>query len=71
MGSFQNAPGHYACGPNQPGINLEVSPYVGWANAMPDADAIANFTIGGRVLQFNGVGYHDKVILNSASILAH
>jgi hypothetical protein len=37
---------------------------------MPDADAVVNFTIGGRALQFNGVGYHDKVSLNSTFILA-
>lgn len=70
MDLLQNAPAHYACGPNQPGVNLEVSPNVGWANAMPDADAVVNFTIGGRALQFNGVGYHDKVSLNSTFILA-
>jgi hypothetical protein len=43
------------------GANLEVSPHIGWANAMPDANAIADFTILGEKLQFNGVGYHDKV----------
>jgi len=43
------------------GVNLEVSPEIGWANAMPDADAIADFTILGEKLQFTGAGYHDKV----------
>ena len=58
---WQVAPAHYACGPNLPGQNLEVSPHIGWANAIPDADAVANFTILGRPLQFKGPGYHDKV----------
>ncbi|PLB47357.1 hypothetical protein P170DRAFT_478209 [Aspergillus steynii IBT 23096] len=55
-----NAPAHYPCGPNEPGQNLLVSPHVGWANAMPDADAVASFTIKGEDIQFTGVGYHDK-----------
>lgn len=38
-----------------------MSPNVGWANAVPDANAVANFTIGGEKLQLTGVGYHDKV----------
>lgn len=37
-----------------------VSPHVGWANAMPDADATASFTINGQDIRFSGVGYHDK-----------
>ena len=28
---------------------------------MPDADAIADFTILGKELKFTGAGYHDKV----------
>lgn len=28
---------------------------------MPDADAVADFTVGGKKLQFSGIGYHDKV----------
>ena len=35
---------------------------------MPDADAVANFTVDGRALQFTGVGYHDKVRLPSQFI---
>jgi hypothetical protein len=38
-----------------------VSPNIGWANAIPDANAVANFAIGGASLEFTGVGYHDKV----------
>jgi hypothetical protein len=59
--SLQVAPAHYACGLNQPGQKLELSPHVGWANAIPDADAVANFTVLSRPLQFKGPGYHDKV----------
>lgn len=55
------APPHYPCGPNEPGQNLEVSPEIGWANAMPDANATVNMVIQGRTLNFTGVGYHDKV----------
>lgn len=29
------APAHYPCGPNESGQNLEVSPQVGWADAIP------------------------------------
>lgn len=28
---------------------------------MPDADAVADFTVLGRPLKFTGIGYHDKV----------
>ncbi|KFY46509.1 hypothetical protein V495_02405 [Pseudogymnoascus sp. VKM F-4514 (FW-929)] len=55
-----HAPAHYPCGPNEAGQKLDVSPNVGWANAMPDADAVADFTVLGRPLKFTGVGYHDK-----------
>jgi hypothetical protein len=34
---------------------------VGWANAIPDANAVATFNLGGSVLAFKGYGYHDKV----------
>ncbi|KFZ18025.1 hypothetical protein V501_01412 [Pseudogymnoascus sp. VKM F-4519 (FW-2642)] len=54
------APAHYPCGPNEAGQRLDVSPNVGWANAMPDADAVADFTVLGRPLKFTGIGYHDK-----------
>ena len=38
---------------------------------MPDADAVANFTIGGRELQFSGVGYHDKARLPLTVYIRH
>jgi hypothetical protein len=34
---------------------------MGWANAVPDADAVVNMTIDGLPLMFEGIGYHDKV----------
>ena len=54
-------PTHYPCSPVQAGAHLEVSRQIGWANALPDADAVAEFTRLGTPLQFTGVGYHDKV----------
>lgn len=38
-----------------------MSPHVGWANAMPDARAQANFIVRGEEFNVSGVGYHDKV----------
>jgi hypothetical protein len=35
-------------------------PHVGWANAVPDANAVVNMTVNGAPLQFSGYGYHDK-----------
>jgi len=55
------APGHYPCGPVRPGENIMVAPEIGWANAVPDAVADIDFTLGGVKLAFKGVGYHDKV----------
>lgn len=37
-----------------------MSPHIGWANAIPDANATADFTVSGKKLQFDGYGYHDK-----------
>jgi hypothetical protein len=37
-----------------------VCPYVGWSNALPDADVNVNLAIGNSKLVFKGVGYHDK-----------
>jgi hypothetical protein len=66
IGTFtfkSKAPAHYPCGPVQKGQNMMVGPNIGWSNAVPDADAIADFKIGGSRLAFRGVGYHDKVDL--------
>lgn len=57
----QVVPAHYPCGAQQAGQDLEVSPNIGLANAMPDDVATADFKIRGRDLYFTGVGYHDKV----------
>lgn len=35
-------------------------PHVGWANAVPDANAVVDVTIGDERLAFTGYGYHDK-----------
>ena len=40
---------------------MEISPHIGWANAVPDAIAIVDLSIGGTELSFVGSGYHDKV----------
>ncbi|KAI0122206.1 hypothetical protein F4814DRAFT_438298 [Daldinia grandis] len=54
------APPRYTCDPNIPGITEEVSPGLGWANAVPDADATLDLTIGGEHVKFTGNGYRDK-----------
>lgn len=59
--TLQVAPAHYPCGPAAAGANLEVSPNIGWANALPDANATADFRIGDKSIKFSGPGYHDKV----------
>ncbi|KAI1478990.1 hypothetical protein F4774DRAFT_426171 [Daldinia eschscholtzii] len=53
-------PPRYPCDPNVPGATEEVSPRLGWANAVPDADATVDLVIGGEHIQFTGNGYHDK-----------
>ncbi|KAJ9150279.1 Hydroxyneurosporene dehydrogenase [Pleurostoma richardsiae] len=63
-GSFtlkSHAPAHYPCGLNVPGVSEIMVPHVFWSNAVPDASAFVNLTIGGSPLAFHdGVGYHDK-----------
>jgi hypothetical protein len=39
---------------------MEIVPHLGWANAVPDADAEVDFEILGSRLEFVGAGYHDK-----------
>ncbi|KAJ7486776.1 hypothetical protein FB451DRAFT_1228014 [Mycena latifolia] len=61
MISFKSvAPAHYPCGPAIAGQNMEVSPHIGWANAIPDATSTVDLTVRGTKLAFNGAGYHDK-----------
>lgn len=40
---------------------MQVAPHVGWANAVPDAQANVQLIVNGRPLNFTGIGYHDKV----------
>jgi hypothetical protein len=54
-------PAHYPCGPAEPGQPLEILPHVGWANAIPGANATVDFNIHESSLKFSGPGYHDKV----------
>lgn len=43
------------------GVNMELFPHVGWANAVPDAETIVALDINGTTVTFVGSGYHDKV----------
>ncbi|KAL4735274.1 hypothetical protein BDV11DRAFT_174017 [Aspergillus similis] len=54
------APPHYPCSPALPGQSLTVLPGVGWANGIPDADVTVNVQIGDTLIDFVGIGYHDK-----------
>jgi hypothetical protein len=62
----QVAPAHYPCsirgipGSNIPVNNELLFPNVGWANAIPDSNAVVDLTIGNNSLSFTGLGYHDK-----------
>ncbi len=58
------APGHYPCGPIGPNQQMNLGENVGWSNAIPDANGIVDFTVDGQSVAFEGVGYHDKVILH-------
>ncbi|KAJ7225045.1 hypothetical protein C8J57DRAFT_1440143 [Mycena rebaudengoi] len=55
-----HAPAHYSCGSAVAGQNMVVAPNIGWANALPDAAATVDLTVGGTRLAFKGAGYHDK-----------
>ena len=37
-----------------------ICPHVGWANAIPDSNAVVDLTVSGEKLTFTGYGYHDK-----------
>ncbi|KAJ7693085.1 hypothetical protein B0H17DRAFT_1060712 [Mycena rosella] len=43
-----------------PDIGRICGPSIGWANAVPDAVATVQLTVGGADLAFEGLGYHDK-----------
>jgi hypothetical protein len=36
-------------------------PYVGWANSIPDSNAVVDVMVGDTSMKFRGVGYYDKV----------
>ncbi|KAL3483846.1 hypothetical protein BJX62DRAFT_249091 [Aspergillus germanicus] len=55
-----NAPAHYPCGPPVAGQNLQIAPHIGWANAIPSAEADVQLSAHGEELSFTGLGYHDK-----------
>ncbi|KAH8596965.1 hypothetical protein B0O99DRAFT_705323 [Bisporella sp. PMI_857] len=56
------APAHFPCDTmNVFGANQNLLPYLFWANAVPDAEAVVNLTINGSPLTItDGIGYHDK-----------
>ncbi|GME52757.1 beta-eliminating lyase [Neofusicoccum parvum] len=61
------APSHYPCTSNIANADTEMIPTIGWANAIPDSNASAHFTIrdeatnSTQVIEFSeGIGYHDK-----------
>ncbi|KAH8805358.1 hypothetical protein F5884DRAFT_679389 [Xylogone sp. PMI_703] len=54
------APAHVPCDGNSAGASEHLTDTIGWANSVPDADAVVNFTINGDRLKFAGSGYHDK-----------
>ncbi|KZT50782.1 hypothetical protein CALCODRAFT_477969 [Calocera cornea HHB12733] len=53
-------PHHAQCGPATKGASLLVVPHLGWANSIPDADAVVDINFNGKPLKFTGVGYHDS-----------
>lgn len=57
----QTVPAHVPCDINRPDASEHLTDTVGWANAVPDANAIVDFSILGYDFSFTGYGYHDKV----------
>jgi len=62
FGLESRAPAHYPCGPAEDAVNMIVGPSIGWSNAVPDADGLAGFVLGGAEFTWEGIAYHDKVI---------
>ncbi|KAH7127333.1 hypothetical protein EDB81DRAFT_889134 [Dactylonectria macrodidyma] len=58
----KTVPSHYPCNLVEPGVSQELPglPNIGWANAVPDSQATADFQVGDQLLKFYGYGYHDK-----------
>lgn len=65
---MKRGPGHYPCSPLVSGANELLMPHVGWANVMPAADATVSLKFDGRQLNFEGNGYHDKVLFFSSCL---
>jgi hypothetical protein len=49
------------CGAPEVGGTEELFPNLGWVNVVPDGKATAKFEIAGTKVEFEGIGYHDKV----------
>lgn len=56
---LQVAPASYGCSLDKPGVQEIVFNNVGWAVAIPDANAVVNLDVRGSQLSFTGLGYHD------------
>ncbi|KAL2814859.1 hypothetical protein BDW59DRAFT_166998 [Aspergillus cavernicola] len=55
-----DVPPHYPCGPAEEGQDMQITPGVGWLNAIPDGYGEADFLIrGNEEFYFEGRGYHD------------
>lgn len=62
--TIQIAPPHYPCSLVRANETMEAMDGVVWANAVPAAQVSVDVTIKGTRLQFEGLGYHDKVSYN-------
>ncbi|KIW17327.1 hypothetical protein PV08_04519 [Exophiala spinifera] len=54
------SPAHYPCNKAEPFSDELLCPNVGWANSIPDSNAVVDLTVNGERLAFTGYGYHDK-----------
>ena len=55
------APLHVACGVKEGGASYMLTPLLGWAPVVADAEARVEVVMGGRRSAFEGVGYADQV----------
>ncbi|KAF7184714.1 hypothetical protein CNMCM7691_006137 [Aspergillus felis] len=51
---------HYSCGSDAAGVDEQIITGIGWANALPDANATVSLQIRDTSMIFEGYGYHDK-----------
>ncbi|KAL2876525.1 hypothetical protein SGCOL_008334 [Colletotrichum sp. CLE4] len=47
-------PPHYPCGPKELRSNLQIAKNFGWANAVPDSDAVVDLIVGGEQVKYTG-----------------